>query len=86
MGSGMMDGMGYMGGWGWGGMAFGGLMMVLWFVLIVGLIVLVVRWIGGTIGRSSDQSALDILKQRYARGEIDAVELKKRTQQLMSTE
>lgn len=63
-------------------MAFGGVMMVLWFVLIIGLVVLVVRWIGGASGRNSDQSALEILRQRYARGEIDSAELEERSRQL----
>lgn len=78
---GMMDGSGFMGGW--VGMAFGGIMMILWFALIIALIILVVRWIGGGAPRrDSDQDCLDILKQRYARGEIDAAELAERSLRL----
>jgi len=82
MGFEMMNGWGNMSGWGWGGMAFGGIMMLLWFALIVTLIVFLVRWISGSSRRKSNRDALDILKQRYARGEIDAAELDERSTQL----
>ncbi len=82
MGFGMMDGSGFMSGWGWGGMAFGGIMMILWFALIIALIVFLFRWLSGSSRRDSSQDAVDILKQRYARGEIDASELEERTRQL----
>ncbi len=74
MGYEMMDG--------WGGMAFGGLMMVFWFALLAGLIVIIVRWLGGTPGRNTSRDALDTLKQRFARGEIDTAEFKERAQRL----
>lgn len=68
-------------GWGtsmmWGGGWFGGIFMILfWILLIVGIIALV-RWIiasnrtSGTGVPSTAVSALEILKQRYAKGEID---------------
>ncbi len=82
----MMDGGNMMMGWGWGGMVFGGIMMLLWFALIVALIVFLFRWISGTSRRNSNQDALNILKQRYAHGEIDASELEERSQQLRSNE
>ncbi len=82
MGFGMMDGSGFMSGWGWGGMAFGGIMMLLWFALIIAVIVFLFRWISGSSQRGSSQDAVDILKQRYARGEIDTAELEERTRQL----
>jgi putative membrane protein len=82
MGFGMMDGSGFMSGWGWGGMAFGSIMMLLWFALIISLIVFLFRWISGSSQRNSNQDALDILQQRYARGEVDASELEERSAQL----
>ncbi len=82
MGYGMMDGWEYMSNWGWGGMAFGGIMMLLWLALIVALIVFLFRWISGSSRKNSNQDALDILKRRYARGEIDAAELEERSTQL----
>jgi Predicted membrane protein len=59
------------GGWMWGvGMWLGGLaMLVFWGALIVGAI-LVVRLLGGVPGREAHASPLDILKRRYASGEI----------------
>ena len=63
-------------GWGWG-MGFGMISMVLFWVLVILGIVVLVRWIGGSPTSSAAaplQSALDILKERYARGEIDKQE------------
>ncbi len=58
-------------GWMWGGgMWLGGLaMLVFWGALIVGAI-LVVRHLGGVPGSEARPSPLDILKRRYASGEI----------------
>jgi len=67
-------------------MAFGGLMMLLWFALLVGLIVLIVRWLGGAPRRHASPDALDTLKQRFARGEIDTAEFEERSQQLRANE
>jgi putative membrane protein len=83
MSSGLMSGAGYMG---WGGVAFSGLMMFLWLGLLVGLIVLVVRWLGGTPRRDFSRDAQDTLKQRFARGEIDTAQFEERSRQLRETE
>jgi len=62
-----------MGGHGWMwrlGMGFGGLMMLtFWGALIVG-IVLLVRSMGIGVGPLSHSAPLDVLKRRYAAGEI----------------
>jgi len=79
-----MNGVGDMGSW--GGMAFGGPMMFLWLALLVALIVLVVRWLGGKPGRNSSRDALDTLRQRFAGGEIDAQEFEQRSRQLRGGE
>jgi putative membrane protein len=55
-------------------MFFGFLMMILFLAIVVGVVVLLVRWLGGSehslfrpTGQTS-RSALDILKERLARG------------------
>jgi putative membrane protein len=70
------------GAWGFG-MMFG--MLIFWGLVIVGLI-FVFRWFaaqtsgGGSSRQGQGESALDILKKRYARGEIgkEEFEAKKR--------
>jgi len=81
MGPGMM-------GWGWWGGWFGWIFMIIfWALVIVGLIFLV-KWLvsfsrsRGQYERGSD-SALDILKQRYAKGEINKEEFDQKKKDLM---
>lgn len=67
MGPGMMPGHGWM--WGFG-MGLGGLVMLaFWGALIVG-VVLLIRALGGAPGRRWHSTPIDILKRRYAAGEI----------------
>lgn len=70
-------------GGGWGGGFLGPLMMFLVVAVIVGVVVLVMRGMGGsTHGHAGHatprKAALDILKERYARGEIDKDEYEER--------
>lgn len=73
---------------GWeGGMGWGALWMLLWWALPILGIVLLVKWLARSEGRQSDgrhpdQSALDILKERYARGEIDQAEFERKRRDL----
>lgn len=74
---------GYGGNFGFG---FGGAFMIVWWVLIIVGIVMLVKWVG-TSSRTKGQSqsgstALDILKERYARGEIDEQEFQKKLHDL----
>ena len=69
----------------WGGaMIFGPLFMVLVLALVIAIVVLLVRWLGGPwLGMSSSypppsRTPLDILKERFARGEIDKEEYEER--------
>lgn len=57
--------------WGWGGGPMPGLGM-LWWLLVVVVVVLAVRLVnrGDRRGREAD-SAETLLRERYARGEID---------------
>ena len=77
------------GGWnhmmGWGDGMFGGIGMLLFWGVIIVLLVVFAR---SFMGRSSSQeprsgsTALDILQERYARGEIDKDEYEKRRETL----
>jgi putative membrane protein len=55
-----------------------------WMIVVVGAtvaaVVLVVRWLGGTERhpRGPDKTPMDILKERFARGEIDKQEFEER--------
>jgi len=74
---------GDMGSWGWGWGVFGALHMVLWWVLIILGIVVLIKWLAGSGSRAERETgsrALEVLKERYARGEIgkDEFEQKKR--------
>lgn len=70
-------------GWGWGWGIFGAVHMVLWWVLIVLGIAVLAKWLFGSgtqERRAAGPNALEILKERYARGEIgkDEFEQKRR--------
>lgn len=69
---------GFNGDYGWGvgnmmGWFGGGLMMVVFWALLIAAIVWLVRELRGQ-GNSGNSRALDILKERYAKGEIDKTE------------
>jgi len=69
------------GAMGWGaGMGFGWIFMVLfWVLLIAGTVWLVLALTGQTVQRQAPRSsALGILEERFARGEIDAAEYQAR--------
>ena len=74
--------------WGWGfGWWFGGMIMMVlfWIVVAVGILLLI-RWLFGQSqsgrishpqGKESFESALEILKKRYAGGEITKEEFER---------
>ena len=72
---------GNMFGWGLGG----GLMMILFWAVIIFFIVWLVREMGGKKDHSethSSKSAIDILKERYSKGEIDQKEFEEKKKDL----
>ena len=78
---------GYDGGWGWWswmGLVHG----VLWWVLLILGIIVLVRWIGRSDdrgpGSEERETALDILKKRYARGEIGREEFEQKKRDIES--
>ena len=63
---------GMMGGYGYGSNPLGAILSFASWALIIGSVVLMVVWLGRNAGKatSSSEAPLDILKARYARGEI----------------
>lgn len=76
----------HMWGGGWYGMFLGPLMMLLFLGVAVAVIVLVVRWLGGPrhdvpmppSTAPPGKTPIDLLKERFARGEIDKEEFEER--------
>jgi putative membrane protein len=69
----------------WGGgwwMFLGPLMFIVFIAAMVAAVVVVVRWLSGSHGAAPPsppgKTPLDILKERYARGEIDKEDFEER--------
>ena len=75
---------------GWGGMGWGGVMMVLfWLLLVVGAVLLLRQLLGlrreqGSPEPSTPRTALNILQERYARGEIGREEFEQKRRDLQT--
>jgi len=69
-------------GWGWGMMLFG----LLWMALLVALPISLVYWLAtrAQSDGSTEDGALAVLQERYARGEIDDEEFDRRRARLTS--
>jgi putative membrane protein len=71
--------------WGWGGsMFFGPLFMIAGPVLLIVLVVLLIRWLGGDRNTPRDRvrTAREILDERFAKGEIQRDEYEERRKTL----
>ncbi|MBL29143.1 MAG: hypothetical protein CMM50_16545 [Rhodospirillaceae bacterium] len=80
----MWDGRMMGGDWGWGHMLFGSISMIIFWGGLILLVVLLIRWLGdGHTGFGPRRrTALDILEERFARGEIDHEEFEARRRRL----
>ncbi len=69
---------------GWYGWFFGPIMMIVFIAVAVVVVVFLVRWLGGTghgaahHAHATGRTPLDILKERFAKGEIDKEEFEDR--------
>ena len=75
-------------GWGSGMGWFGGIIMLIFCIAVIVGIILLIRWLiistkTTSHGTSSGDSALEILKRRYARGEIDKQEFEEKKKDLI---
>ncbi len=68
---------------GWG-MGFSGFlfMFIFWIVVILGVVYIVKLIAGGTKKEEKEETALDILKKRYAKGEISKEEFDEKRKSL----
>jgi putative membrane protein len=69
---------------GWG-MGFGGgiFMILFWILVIIGIVILIKFVTGGIKRNDGHESPLDVLKKRYARGEISKEEFEAKKRDLV---
>ena len=82
-------------GFSWGGMFLMSLGMVLWIALLVVLVWALIRWLNRrttssvppvTTASAGGLPAIEILRQRYARGEIDTATFEQMRERLEASE
>lgn len=70
-----------MGSFGWFGPGFGWLFMILVWVLVIAGVVALIKWLAWSPARRAE-TPLEILKMRYARGEISKKEYERMRREL----
>ncbi|OHA19411.1 MAG: electron transporter RnfE [Candidatus Taylorbacteria bacterium RIFCSPHIGHO2_02_FULL_47_18] len=75
----MNFGFGTFGGFGW-------IFMILWWILIIAGIVALIKWLTREPRSNNNygNSAIDVLKERYAKGDIDKKEYEEKKKDLES--
>lgn len=78
-------------GWEWPGMLWMGLGSILWIVALGLLVWALVHWLSSraqasTLPPAQGPSAMEILRQRFARGEIDATTYEQMRERLQPTQ
>lgn len=79
----MMNEFGHFGSWGFG---FGWIFMLLFLGVAIAGVLAIVKWLTSTTDSSSDRpgtTALQILEERYARGEIEREEFEQKRSDLL---
>jgi putative membrane protein len=77
-------------GYGYGMSWSGGIFMILFWVAVIVAVIFLIRWLvvssrsGGQAPTHGGDTALDILRKRYARGEIDKQEFEEKKKDLIT--
>jgi len=80
---------GMMGDWGWNNMMGwgfgGGMIMILFWIIAILAIVALLRWLAENLNNNKDTSnkAMEILKEKYAKGEITKEEFETKKKDIM---
>ena len=78
----MMDNLGFCGGGGFLGLGWI-FSILIWVLIIVGIVILA-KWFMKEVGSTKkEDSAVEILKERYAKGEITKEEFEQKKKELM---
>lgn len=79
-----------MGNWSYGyglgsfGMLFGWVLMIAFWVFVIWGVIAFVQWLANQGSETKGNAAMDILKERYAKGEITKAEFESKKKDLIS--